>query len=243
MIPPELLAKYPLPQEELLGGIESAVTRTLTAALGLFIQVRINSPLEILAWSRDPNDPREPKRLDPSQFSRQLRRQLRYQVERELQRRTALLEWHRLRELRGQVLPGEIVRRGEDGRLHVALEIAQCFSGLVLLGECPPRSQPRHERALYRPGQALQFLVTSVLPVEARGIAKVLIRLSRTSRSLPETLLRQHTARSDIRCRRRIAGAFSELSATAPIPREAIRAVAGELKERIRIHVLSQKTD
>ncbi|MDO3380513.1 hypothetical protein [Geoalkalibacter halelectricus] len=242
MIPAELLAKYPLPREELLAGVESALTRTLGIALGLCIQVRINSPLEILAWSRDPGDPRDPQPLDPGSFSRQLRRQLFYQVERELQRRQTLHEWQGLRVLRGQALPGEILRQRSDGRLHVALEIVECFSGLVLLGECPPRAQPPHERPRYRPGEVLQFLVTSILPVESRGLAKILIRLSRVSRALPEALLRAHTGRGDIRCRRRVAGAFSDLTAASSVPREAIRAVGAELKERIRIHVVSQES-
>ena len=82
------------------------------------------------------------------------------------------------------------------------------------------------------------FLVTSVLPVMKNGRAKVLIRLSRTTKALPEALLKEQTDEPSIRCVRRIAGAFSEIETKRKLPREVIRAVGNELKERIIVRVV-----
>jgi hypothetical protein len=38
-----------------------------------------------------------------------------------------------------------------------------------------------------------------------------------------------------VRCVKRIAGAYSEVVSTAPIPRDVIRSVSDELKEYIRV--------
>lgn len=119
------------------------------------------------------------------------------------------------------------------------LEVEDHFRGLILTGRCPVRHIPPHERGSLSVGQRKTFLVTSVLPVWERNRAKVLIRLSRTSKALPEVLLRRACGEPSLRCRRRIAGAFSELETSRCLPREAIREVGRELGERIIVRVVA----
>jgi hypothetical protein len=83
------------------------------------------------------------------------------------------------------------------------------------------------------------FLITSILPILEKDKAKVLIRLSRTSKTLPEILLRGKTGELSIRCRRRIAGAFSEIETSQRIPNEVIQSVGNELGERIIVRVVA----
>ncbi len=76
-----------------------------------------------------------------------------------------------------------------------------------------------------------------------KGRAKVLIRLSRTSRSLPESMLKEMTGELSVRCRRRIAGAFSEIETACRIPKEAILYVGKELGERVIVRVVASKKE
>jgi hypothetical protein len=54
-------------------------------------------------------------------------------------------------------------------------------------------------------------------------------------------MLREMTGEQSIRCRRRIAGAFSEIETSERIPKEAIHAVGKELGERIIARVVAKK--
>jgi hypothetical protein len=243
MIPADLLEKYGLHEKVAAEAVEAAVARVLSRALGMDMVVRLDSQLEVMAWRRGRGDIGEPVRIEPGVLSRQLQRQVRHHLERELEKQQVLREWGVLRNLRGQAVPGEILRIRPDGSLAVALGIEETFRSLVLTGECPLRAQPARERPLYRVGETRQFLVTSVLPVRVRGKAKVRVLLSRTSRELTEVLLRERGGEGALRCRRRIAGAFSEVETDTRIPKEAVLTVSRELGERIRIHVLAPKKD
>jgi hypothetical protein len=238
MIPAELLQKYGLPERVTADAVEVAVARALSQAFGMDMLVRLEGSLEVIAWRRDATDERDLIRIEPAGLSKQLQRQVRHHVERELEKRQVLREWETLRALRGQVVFGETIRVKRDGCLMVALGLEDTFRSLILVGECPLRAQPPRERALYHTGDIRSFLVTSVLPVQARGRARVRILLSRSSKDLPVVLLRERAGQKDIRCRRRIAGAFSEIETRHWLPREAIQAVGRELGERIIIRVL-----
>lgn len=243
MIPAELVQKYGLPQPVVTEAVEVAVARVLSGALGMDMVVRLSSSLEVVAWRRNAADERDPIRIDPATLSRQLQRQVRHHVERELEKRQALQEWETLRALRGQAVPGEVIRITSSGNMVVALSLEDTFRSLILVGECPLRAQSPRERPLNRTGTIRLFLVTSVLPVQVRGKARVRVLLSRVSKGLPEALLRERTGQRDIRCRRRVAGAFSEIETWHRLPREAIQAVGKELEERIIVRVLATEKD
>lgn len=236
MIPPDLMAKYGLSPDETALAIEDAITATLSAAFSTEVHVRLGERVEISAL-RSTSDP-DFYAVDPAALSGQLRRQVRQRIEHELEKRQTLRDWERLRCLRGSLVRGEPGKHLPNGDLPVTLQIEDHYRGLILTGLCPCRYLPPQERGPLATGTLKTFFVTSVLPVWERRRAKVLIRLSRTSPALPELLLRQLSGADGLRCRRRIAGAFSEIDTPRPLPREAILAVGRELGERIIVRVL-----
>ena len=234
MIPHDLL------EDQTADAIETAISRTLSTMLRMDVLVRLDSNLEIIAINRAHTDT-EPIRIDLSEISKQGRRQIRRQIELELEKQQALYECSHLHPLRGQVVSGEIRKISSNGDITVALELDDHFQQYTLAGICPSRHLPPKERGLFSLGEVRMFLVTSVLSVQKRGRFKVQIRLSRTSKTLPERLLRQVSGLQDIRCLKRIAGAFCEIETIKFIPKDAIKAVGKELKERIIVRVLEAK--
>ncbi len=106
-------------------------------------------------------------------------------------------------------------------------------------GICLSRQVPPQERGCLHIGAKKTFLITSILPILEKDKAKVLTRLSRTSKTLSEILLREKTGELSIRCRRRIAGVFSEIETSQRIPKEVIQSVSNELGERIIVRVVA----
>lgn len=235
MIPRDLLIKYDLPAPEAALAIEEAISGILSRAFNKDIMVNIGEELEVVAL--------DDRRIDPATLSRQLKRQIRYQIERELEKRQSLREQDYLRSLRGQIIFGDVRKVSTNGDLTIALEVEDRFRSLILTGVCPSRQVPPHERGCLHIGAKKLFLITSVLPVLEKDKAKVLIRLSRTSKTLPEILLRENTGELSIRCRRRIAGAFSEIETSQRIPKEVIQSVGNELGERIIVRVVASQKE
>jgi hypothetical protein len=235
VIPLDLLKKYNLPENQATDAIESAISRVLSKAFGTDIFVLIQDSLEILSLP-NPDSPIHP--IDTASIPRQLQRQVRFQIQRELEKRQALREVETLSALRGRPVTGEIRHISSNGETTVALEMEDHFRRLALTGVCPACHLPPSERQTLAVGAMKTFLVTSVLPVMKNGRAKVLIRLSRTTKALPEALLKERTDEPSIRCVRRIVGAFSEIETKRKLPREVIRAVGNELKERIIVRVV-----
>lgn len=233
MIPPDLLTKYALPAPEAALAIEEAISGVLSKSFNTEILVNVGEEMDVIALGKS--------QIDLSSLSRQLKRQIRYQIERELEKRQSLREQEYLRTLRGHHIPGEVRRIARNGDLTVTLEVEDHLRSLILTGTCYARQVPPHERNCLHIGVRKTFLITSVLPVVEKDKAKVLIRLSRTSKSLPESLLRKMTGEQSIRCQRRIAGAFSEIETSERIPKEAIQAVGKELGERIIVRVVAKK--
>lgn len=235
MIPNDLLTKYDLPAHEAALAIEDAISSILSRAFNLDIMVNIKEDLEVFALGD--------RRIDLAALSRQLKRQIRYQIERELEKRQSLREQDYLRSLRGRIIFGDVKKVSTNGDLTIALEVEDRFRSLILTGICPARQVPPHERGYLHIGVKKRFLITSVLPVMEKDKAKVLIRLSRTSKALPENLLREKTGELSIRCRRRIAGAFSEIETSQRIPKEVIQSVSNELGERIIVRVVASQKE
>ena len=233
MIPHDLLTKYDLPAHEASLAIEEAISSILSKAFNLDIMVNIKEDLEVIALGD--------RRIDPASLSRQLKRQIRYQIERELEKRQSLREQNYLQSLRGRIIFGDVRKISPNGDLTIALEVEDRFRRLILTGICPARQVPPHERGCFYIGDKKRFLVTSVLPVLEKGKAKVLIRLSRTSKTLPESLLRENVGDLSIQCRRRIAGAFSQIETSQRIPKEVIQSVGNELGERIIVRVVASQ--
>lgn len=235
MIPLDLLEKYNLPESQVTSAIETAISRVLSAAFRMDMMVRAQGTLKVYALP-SPDSPL--RRIETASLSRQLQRQIRFQIERELEKRQALYEQETLTALRGSPVTGEIRHISSDGEATVALEMEDHFSRLTLTGVCPARYIPPRERQTLAVGDIKTFLVTSVLPVMKNGRAKVLIRLSRTTKILPEALLKERTGEPSIYCVRRIAGAFSSIETNRKLPKQAIQEVSNELKERIIVRIV-----
>ena len=240
MISRDLLEKYNLSEDQVADAVETAISRTLSTMFHMDVLVRLDSNLEVIAINRAHADA-EPIQIDPTGISKQGRRQIRRQIALELEKRQALHECNHLYSLRGQAIKGSIRKVAANGEVTVTLEVDDHLHLLTLTGVCPARYLPPKERGHFNLGEIRAFLVTSVLSVRKQGRFKVQIRLSRTSKVLPEMLLRRATGRQSIHCIKRIAGAFCEIETVKFLPKDAIKSVGEELQERIIVRVLEAK--
>ncbi len=169
-------------------------------------------------------------------LSRKLLRRCRYRVGTELRKRTALVEHDYLKTLQGTLIRGTIERIWEDGSLIILFSLDELFIRREIRGTCPLSLQSPTERGRYRRGEARYFFVAKVRLIRlAEWLFRTDIRLSRTSRFLPELLLKMKCECADIRCIRRIAGRISFIVSKERLPREAIREVSAELGERVKV--------
>ncbi len=235
MIPHDLLTKYDIPPSEAALAIETAISVVLSNSFNMDIMVNIGEGLEVIAMGDRP--------IELTTLSRQLKRQIRYRIVRELEKCQSLREQEYLRSMRGRCIFGEVRKISANGDLTIALEVEDRFQCLILIGICPARQIPSKERNCFQLWTKKAFLITSILPVIKNDKAKVLIRLSRTSKALPEGLLREKTGKQSIRCRQRIAGAFSKIETSQRIPKEAILSVGKELGERIIVRVVASQKE
>ena len=235
MRPADLTGGNLLPEDEALEAAEVAMTRVLTGALQMNVNVTITDQLLITAYP----EAGDPITLSLNEINHKLRRHLLHQIDLELQKRRTLSEAERLKQLRGNTAPGEILRITDDGSLFVSLEIADCYRRLVLGGVCPPRFQPLHERHSYKIGSVRVFYITSVLPVMVNGKSpRVMILLSRMSKELPRLLLQERSRIAGIQCCRRIAGGYSDIVTPQRIPKDVINSVGKELGEHLNVSIL-----
>jgi hypothetical protein len=229
----EILSKYDeLSESNLIDAIEIGVTRALKQAFKASFVVSYKERLEITmlgAWG-------ESFEITPKQIGKKLRRNMLHEIEREIGIRQILAESDKLKKLRGMVVPGVVKKIAEDNIL-VEMELEDQFARYILLGVCPYRDQPVHERKVYRTGEIWKWYVMGVLPVQARNRAMIVVRLSRRSRELPAILLREKSGIESIVCTRRIPGAMSHIIADRYIPKHCINEVGKELKEKIDVRI------
>jgi hypothetical protein len=232
----ELRSKYDeLSESTLVDAIEIGVTRALKRAMKATFVVSYKEKLEITmlgAWG-------ESFEIIPKQVEKKLRRNMLYEVEKEIGIRRILAESEKLKNLRGMVIPGWIKKiRGDN--ILVEMELDDQFARYILLGVCPLRDQPVHERKIYRTGELWKWYVMGVLPVETRNRSMIVVRLSRRSRELPAILLREKTGFENIFCQKRIPGARSHIITDRHIPKPCINEVGKELKEDIDVRIFKQ---
>jgi hypothetical protein len=231
-----LLPQYGnLPGNTALDAIERAIARALSRTFGVPFAVRLNNKLEI--WKVPPDG--EIEEFTERRFSTRMRRYILFEIENELRAAQVVLESDKLLSLKGKVVTGIVKRTDTKGNVLVEMELVDLFERYILMGECPPRFQPPHERRRYLPGETRTWYVTSVKPVAGRNNARVLVQLSRIARHLPAILLTGQSGIDRITCLRRLPGNESHLVADQRISKEAIAAVKQELKEDVRVQVLS----
>lgn len=237
MIQNDIIASYPeLKQSEILDAVEMALIKVLTNAFQMPFTVTYTEE-EGLKMTGLPMHG-EPIEISQEKIGKKLKRHVLYTVENELQRRQTVYESERLKQLQGTVLPGAVIGYDREGGAVVEMELSSQFQRYILLGSCPRRQQPEHERGKYKEGETYSWYVTSVLPVANHRQAKVRIRLSRTSRELPAVLLRQRSGIDRIICCSRIPGGASEIVTNQKIPKEIINSVGKETGDIYRVRIV-----
>jgi len=237
MIPNDLLASYTeLKQSDVLDAVEMAVLKVLTKAFEMPFSVTYTQEQGLTMTGLPMYG--DPVEISHDKIGRKLKRHVLYTIENELQKRQTVYEAERLRQLQGKVLKGYVSRIDHDGSVLVEMELNSQFQRYILLGSCPRKYQPPHERDKYEIGKEYNWYVTSVLPVANHRQFKVRIRLSRINKELPEILLRQRSGIERIICHSRIPGGPSEIIAAQKIPKDIINSVGKETGDIYRVRIV-----
>jgi len=231
----EVAREHRLSTGEIMALLERTLSEALTDAFGRRVIVSFSGDDLAIYRETGRSGPEGLERLSPRQVRKEVVRLCRYRVETELNRRKAIREYDFLKPLQGTVVRGVVDWVMHDGSLAVLFPVDELFNCLEVAGTCPVAQQPPRERGTYRQGESRFFFVSSVRLVGWDKVLLVKIRLSRTTRRLPEALLTMETGMTGIRCIRRIAGKISLVTAQERLPREAILAVAAELGERVKV--------
>jgi len=88
---------------------------------------------------------------------------------------------------------------------------------------------------MFHTGDARYFFVARVHLTGRERFFRGDVVLSRTSRHLPELLLKMKSGTLEISCPRRIAGRISFVVSRQRLPRETIKTVSRELGERVKV--------
>ena len=231
----EVAREHRLPAREARALLERTLSEALTEAFGRRVIVSLSGEAIAIYRETGRNGPEGLERLSPRQVRKEVVRLCRYRVETELNRRKAIGEYDFLKTLQGAAVKGVVDRVMNDGTLMVLFPVDELFNSREVVGTCPVSMQPPRERGTFREGEARFFFVSSVRLVGREQVLRVDIRLSRTTRGLPEVLLKMETGITGIRCVRRIAGKISLVVSRERLPREAILTVATELGERVKV--------
>ncbi|MHC1697593.1 MAG: hypothetical protein AB9919_05930 [Geobacteraceae bacterium] len=231
----EIAREYRLPAGETRAILEQTLSDALTEAFGRRVIVFLSGEKMIIYRESGKNGREGLERLSPRQIRKEVVRLCRYRIETELNRRKAIREYDFLKTLQGAVVRGVVDWVMHDGSLAVLFPVDELFNCREVTGTCTLSMQPQRERGTFREGEARSFFVSSVRLVGWDKVLLVEIRLSRTSRRLPEILLKMETGMTGIRCTRRIAGKISLVTSRKNLPKEAILAVAAELGERVKV--------
>jgi hypothetical protein len=231
----EVAGKYRLPAEETKNLLERALSDSLTEAFGKRVIVSFCGDALSIYRETGRDDAEGLERLSPRQVRKEVVRLCRYRVETELVKRKTIAEYDYLKTLQGAAVRGVVDRVLDDDTLMVLVHVDELLNCREITGSCPVSQQPRRERGVYREGDIQFFFVSSVRLVGREQVLRVDVRLSRTTRRLPEVLLRMETGITGIRCTRRIAGRISLVESRERLPREAILAVSTELGERVKV--------
>jgi len=238
----ELADIYGLPEETAKAELLKSLSNSLSAVFGAEIEVLSSKAgtLEIYSY-RDSYGDLQVRSLPVSSIGRHAIRRIRRDLSLSLAKIRVLRDYDLSRDLIGRVVEGMIVKTVNHGSLSIRLQANGSCNPGSLVGSCPYRFQTPKERDIYRPGDFLSFQVLKVSPIMENGMPRLEITLGRNGRGLVEGLITKRVWRNpscrDVkaRCVKRIAGAYSEVVSTAPIPRDAIKSVSDELKEYIRV--------
>jgi hypothetical protein len=226
----ELAEKYDLPEWSVQEGIERAISDILTKRFGYEVEAMFeDQSLRIYGYPGD-----RVKTISPESIKGRIKREIKHEIARNLLKRETLKIYSQAKTHLRTVLSGEIVRIYDSGVLNIEMNIE---GGNSLIATCDITNQTPKERGKYKEGEIMPFYILRVEAINHNGVPRIDIRVSRTSKGLPEGLLRSKVYRNnidaDIKCVRRIAGHLSVIESNRKLPVECIREVSDELKERI----------
>ncbi|HAK87660.1 MAG TPA: hypothetical protein DHW81_01535 [Nitrospiraceae bacterium] len=237
----DLSDKYNLNDTIVVEEIEHVISSVLSKRFGFEVETRLNGgpeDLSICGFKMRREDMKPfISTISPENIKRPLIREILYKLANALEIRKLFNEYSLYKTIIHTAVTGEIIKKKSD-ELYVALKgIDYPASDQYTVAVCEQAHQTPKERGWYMVGQTMPFYALSVKPALLKGTPRLVIRLSRNSTGLPECLIRREliTQNMDIniRCTGRIAGAFSEIKASAKIPRDCIKKVSDELKERV----------
>jgi hypothetical protein len=234
----EIAREYRIPEKETRKLLERTLSATLSESFGKMVVVLISGNDLSIFRERGKYGCAELEHLPASRLSRKLLRLCRYRVETELQKHKSLVEHDYLKSLQGTLVRGTVDRVRDNGSLIVLFRVDELFNRREISGTCPLNLQPPRERGKYRAGEARYFFVARVRLICLAGrerLFRIDVCLSRTSRLLPELLLKMKSGTLKISCPRRIAGRISFVVSKLRLPREAIQEVSAELGERVKV--------
>jgi len=228
----DLVEKYGLPEEIVREEIERTITMSLTSKLRRDIEGFFSEDGSFVVRAfRDSTAGVRAERLRG--VPRSVFAAVKKSIEHSLHERSTLKDHGKFSYLANTLVHGTVFNINTAGDLYVMIE-AGLSEGVV--GMCPLRHQPLHERWTYSRSERLPFHVLKVRAVSEDKPPRLNIQLSRTSKRFVELLLQQEIGgHARIECVRRIPGVVSVVRSDRSLPREAINRVSCHLGERIKV--------
>ena len=238
----ELADIYGLPEETVKVELLESLSNSLAAVFGTEVEVLSSEAgnLEIYSY-RDLSGDLQVRSLPVSSIGKHAIKRIRRDLSLSLAKIRVLRDYDFCGDLVGCVVEGMVMKAVKHGSLSIQLQANGPCNPKNLVGSCPYRFQTPKEREAYRPGDVLPFQVLKVFPIMENGMPRLEITLGRNGRGLVEGLIMKQVWEIPsgrdvkVRCVKRIAGAYSKVVSTAPIPLHVIKNVSDELKEYIRV--------
>jgi hypothetical protein len=239
----DLADLYGLPEETVEEELLASLSHSLTNLFGYEVEAMLNDAgnLELYGYTNLRGD-LQVRNIPLERIGRSALREIRRALTQNLVTTCILQEYDLLRQFTGRVLDGIVTKISESRALFVQLHPEDLYLGKkALIGFCPLRNQTPQERHIYRPGDILAFHVLKVITVCEDGIPWIDVILSRNSKRLVEGLLMKQIQQDPamrnvkIKCVKRIAGAYSVIGSSVPLPMQVVKNVSSELKEFIRM--------
>jgi hypothetical protein len=234
----ELATKYGLNGEVVKEETEKLISKILTENYKCEVVAQFNGKpnvFEIYGYPKVKGQLGEVK-ITPSNIGKKVYKRIITELTEALYMRAVFEDCETLKGTIKKVMAGTITQI-KEGTLFVHLYgLSDRFEESVAI--CTGESQTPKERNNYMKGSVLSFHVSpSIVPVYDGLKPHIEIRLSRNSKKLTEGLIERELLNRcldvKIKCTKRIAGAYSLLKVSRPLPKDMIKHVSEQLKERI----------
>lgn len=232
--------KYDLPFDEAKETVEKSISGTLSGIFRQDVECLLNGHgCEIYVFRENAVE-----RMPMERLKKNVLRAVKYGIVTALQRESTLRCYRDLRFLAGRVAGGRVSAVFED-RIVVELDAGAVRACGLVMGVCEREHQTPKERGLYRPGNYFNFYVLNVGTSPNGKVPALKVSLSRTSTGLTEGLLHaglvERLLDTKVRCVKRSAGVMSLVETDGRLPRECIKTVSDELKERVVVRFVQRK--